>query len=397
MRTRALALLLIGIMGLTAFVAYAQKSTPSPAGPTSLVRGTKPIKIAVHFSTTGWVKSLGIEELHGSLLAVHEINAAGGIYGRPLDPVITDLQSDYTFAVTVAKKMAANKEIVAAVGDAVSGISMAMKPVYFEAHLPNITCTKAGPYTKENFDYVYRYCFNDDWAIPASLKLWKEKLALKTISLLHTADAWGVNAADILKESAPGLGVKILSRNSYSPTAIDVSAQLIRIKAENPDALVMWGYGEPVINAYKGAKTIGLKPQILGPGGILDATIMGAVKDEIMGVIVADAMSTDDPGTEVQKKFVNAFRAMYPGERHTTFSGGAYDAVYIIAEALKKIVKGDELVDRDDLKKALDQTDYIGTQGRFKWSPTYHDGPTELNLFTAQMVEGKVKLMRYSK
>jgi branched-chain amino acid transport system substrate-binding protein len=392
MKTRVLSIFLviaIILVGLVTFSAYGQKS--------AAVRGTKPIKIALHYSTTGWAKSLGIETLHGSLLAVEEINAAGGIYGRPLEPVITDLQSDYTLAVTVAKKMVADKEIVAAVGDEISGTSLAMKPVYFEEHLPAISGSKSGMFTKENMDYAYRFSFNDDWAIPASLKLWKEKFGLKTISLLHTADAWGVYAKDRLTETAPGLGVKILSRNSYAPTAIDVTAQLIRIKAESPDALVMWGYGEPVINAFKGAKTIGLKAQILGPGGILDAAILRALKDEVVGAIVAESMSTDDPGTEPQKKFVKAFRAKYPGDPHTTFSAAAYDAVYIIAEALKKIVKGDELVTREDLKKALDQTDYVGTQGHYKWSPTFHDGPQELYLFTAQIVEGKPKLMRYLK
>lgn len=206
-----------------------------------------------------------------------------------------------------------------------------------------------------------------------------------------------MSASEMLRASAPGLGIKVLSRNSYAPTAIDVSAQLIRIKAENPDALVMWGYGEPVINAYKGARTIGLKAQILGPGGILDASIANVIPEEVIGVIIADAMSTDDPMTGVQKEFVAAYKAMYPGETHTTFSGGAYDAVYIVAEALKRIVKGDEQVDRDDLKKSLDKTDFVGTQGHFKWSPTYHDGPEGLSLFTARKVDGKVKLMRYSK
>lgn len=390
MKTRsALFGIIVGMIGFAFFGFGPQQST-------ALASGSKPIKIAMHYSTTGWAKSLGIEELHGGLLAVEEINKAGGIHGRPLEPVITDLQSDYTLAVTVAKKMAADKDIVAAVGDGVSGIAMAMKPVYFEAHVPVLALVKAGPYTKGDFAYAYRVLYNDDWAIPQSLKLWKDALGIKTISLLHTSDAWGTNAGNVLDKVAPTYGIKVLSRNSYDPKAIDVSAQLIRIKAENPDAMVVWGYGEPIINVYKGARQIGLKSQILGPGGILDASIIKAIPEQVVGTIVADAMSTEDPATGIQKKFVAAFKAKYPGESFTTFSGAGYDAVYVLAQALKKVVKGDEQINRDDVKKALDQTDYMGTQGHFEWTPTYHDGPKQLVLLMAKRVDGAVRLMRYS-
>lgn len=384
------------IVLLVTFIAFMLLLTNTPA-PTQSIRGSKPIKIALHFSTSGWGRSFAVEELHGGLLAIHQINAAGGIYGRPLEVVITDLRSDYNYAVTVAKKMAADKEIIAALGDGASGIVMAMKPVYFEAHMPTIAPVKAGILTKENFDYTYRCLFNDDWAVPASLKLWKETLGIKTISILHTADAFGQSGGDTMVARAQEYGIKVLSRDNYAVTATDVTPQLIRVKAVSPDALIMWGYGEPIINAFRGIKTIGFNKQILGPSGIFDANIISAVPEQVIGAIIADAMSVDDPIDEVQKKFISAFKAMYPGETFTVYAGAVHDAANILAEALKKVVKGDESIDRDEVKRALDKTDYFGNVGHFKWSATYHEAPEQLMLMTAKKVGSEIKVVRYSK
>lgn len=122
---------------------------------------TGPIKVGVFMDLSGQTSSFGQSSVSGAKLAVSEINAGGGVLGRPLELVIEDDQGRPEQAATVVTKLINQDSVVAILGEVASSNSLAAAPIAQQAGVPMITPSSTNPKVTEVGDYVFRVCFID--------------------------------------------------------------------------------------------------------------------------------------------------------------------------------------------------------------------------------------------
>src|SRR5689334_12102769 len=123
----------------------------------------EPIKIGEFACLTGKDATFGQSQHKGILLALEEINAAGGVLGRPVELLSEDNQSKPGESATVAKKLLSRDKVVAILGEVTSGRSLEVAPLCQIAKIPMIATGATNAKVTQTGNYVFRVCFIDDF------------------------------------------------------------------------------------------------------------------------------------------------------------------------------------------------------------------------------------------
>ena len=156
----------------------------------ALAQSKEPILIGVGGPLTGQYAQYGAQWKKGFDLALDEINAAGGINGRPLQYVFEDTQSDPRQTVTIARKYVADERIVVEVGDFSSAASMAASPIYQAAGMVQFGFTNSHPDFTKGGDFIWSNAVNQKDEMPLLADFVRD-LGLKKIAVLHLNSDWG--------------------------------------------------------------------------------------------------------------------------------------------------------------------------------------------------------------
>src|SRR6186713_884177 len=123
--------------------------------------GGAPIKIGEFASLTGKEATFGISSHEGTLMAIEEINAAGGVLGKKLALLTEDTQSKPGESATVVNKLISRDGVVAILGEVASSRSLEAAPICQQSKIPMISPSSTNPKVTETGDYIFRVCFTD--------------------------------------------------------------------------------------------------------------------------------------------------------------------------------------------------------------------------------------------
>jgi len=149
----------------------------------AFAQGKEPVLIGVTGPLTGQYAQYGAQWKKGFDLALDEINASGGINGRPLQYAFEDSQSDPRQTVTIARKYVADERIVVEVGDFSSAASMAASPIYQAAGLVQFGFSNSHPDFTKGGDYVWSNAVNQKDEMPLLADFVRD-LGLKKIAII---------------------------------------------------------------------------------------------------------------------------------------------------------------------------------------------------------------------
>ena len=341
----------------------------------------EPIFIGSINDVTGFAAAYGVPERDGQRLAVKIINEQGGINGRPLELVERDTQGDANRTVQYFEELAGDPKISAIVGFTTSNDANAVKALANKLATPMIAFVGAASYTAGDIRYLHRVLLGDLYLMQGILKFMSEEKGGKTFALLMQNDAFGQGAAKVAKDSYAKYGLTLVDEEQFSPKDTDVTPQLIRIREKKPDFIISYCVGlvSAVINKDREALGMTNIP-LIGPQNWGQASVIRASGPAAEGVLVASSMASSDPKPGTQMKVFNLYKesAGKPPSGAAPMYG--MDAIEILAAALRKAAAATGNVDRVKLEAALDQTDYQGATGHFKFSPTVHEivDPSEI-------------------
>lgn len=167
-----------------------------------------------------------------------------------------------------------------------------------------------------------------------------------------TKNDYSVGLSDIFAEKLKGMGGTIVTDVAYQEGDIDFKSQLTAIKAKGVDAIFIPGYYNEVALVAKQAKELGIKAPLLGGDGWSSPKLYEIAKDAINGNYFSNHYTTEskDPKTV---EFVKAFKAKY-NEVPDVMAALAYDATYMMAEAISKTKTVTSENIRDELAKIKD-------------------------------------------
>ena len=186
-------------------------------------RAQDAIKVGEYASLTGKEAGWGQTSHHGVVLAIEEINAAGGVLGKKLELAYEDNQSKPGESATAAKKLISRDKVIALIGEVSSGRSLEVAPIAQATHVPMIAPGATNPKVTQSGTYIFRVCFTDDFQGAVMAKFAKDDLHAKNVA---TPIAW---ASPGFSGTRSPLLVAKLSPRKITPKATRISARSSRL------------------------------------------------------------------------------------------------------------------------------------------------------------------------
>lgn len=354
----------------------------------------EPYKIGGVFSITGPSSFLGDPEEKSLKLAVEEINAQGGIDGHLLEAVIYDTEGDPGKTVLAVNKLISRDNVLAVIGPSLTATTLAVLPIVEKEKVPLISCAAGNKITDPVKPWVFKTAQNDVLAVAAIYDHMKKK-GIKKVGILTVENAFGESGKEQLVAQAPKLGMELVQQESFGTRETDMTAQLTRLRTAQPDALICWGTNPGPAVVAKNVQQMNLKMPLFQSHGVASPRFMelaGAAAEGILlptgKILVASQLQSADPQKAVLARYIESFEKAYKMPV-SGFGGYAYDAMHLLAKALKGTEGNKEKI-RDALEKI---TGYVGVTGTFNFSPQDHNGLGKDAFVMVEIRNGTWKLL----
>jgi branched-chain amino acid transport system substrate-binding protein len=314
-------------------------------------------------SMTGNEATFGDSSDKGIQLAIEEVNAAGGVKGRPLALKTYDDQGKPEEASVAATRLIVQDRIAVLLGEVASSRSLAMAPIADAKGVPMITPSSTNPEVTVARDgkvrpFVFRVCFIDPFQGTVMAKFASGKGIQRVAVLRDIKNAYSVGLADFFLAKFKELGGAVVDDQSYKAGDPDFKAQLTAIKGKNPQAIYVPGYYTDVALIARQARELGMKQPLMGGDGWDSAKLYEIGGKALDGSFFSNHYSPDDPSPRIQE-FVKRFKARF-GVVPDSLAAQAYDAGRIAGDAMARAADLSGPAVRDALAATKD---YAGVTG----------------------------------
>lgn len=325
------------------------------------------IKIGVAEALTGNAAQYGMPIRKGFELAVGEINRSGGINGNKLELVIEDEQGKKEEAINVFKKLIFQDKVLMLFGPTLSNSAQASDPVAQSAKIVVFGTSNTADGITSIGNYVFRNSVTEADILPVTLKVASQKTGLKKVAVLYgNDDIFTKSGYDNFAKALQALKIAVTTTESFAKGDVDFKPQLTKIKASASDAIVLSALvaeGGPIMVQ---ARQLGITLPFIGGNGMNSPRVFELAKDSSDNLWVGSPWSVENPAAE-NKRFISAYQKAYSAAPDQ-FAAQAYDAMYIVGQALKKIkLTGKIEPDRKALRDALPAIQFTGATGPFKF------------------------------
>jgi branched-chain amino acid transport system substrate-binding protein len=291
----------------------------------SLVVGCRATPDDVVFGLAGpFGESYGRSMQEGAELALHEINAGGGIGGRMLRFRTLDDLGGPEGAVAVAEQLYDDASVVAVVGHATSGATIAAASIYGRG-LAALATSATSPAISQLGPWIFRVAPSDSANAIALARA--ASAPGSRIAVLYENDSYGRGLALGFRTAAEARGAAVVESSPYLPTTEDFTPYLERMRAREVETIFIAGLEEGAARIIRQARQIGVETPFVGGDGIEGLSAEGSLFDGTrVGLLYHPTQSAR------ARAFAELFRARY-GREPDSFAALAYDAVHLLARA----------------------------------------------------------------
>jgi branched-chain amino acid transport system substrate-binding protein len=390
---------------IVSVIATACTSTEQPVSPTQIPETEdveveqpatmEPIIVGMDIPYTGPDALEGENVYKGVVLAVEEINAAGGLLGHKVELVIGDNQCDSAIGVSALRKMIETEKPLITIGSLCSSVSLAVMPILQEFEVASLDVTASNPGITEQ-------------AGPAGGNIWKFRMNLndllmneifgrdviakevERLAILGCNTDYGRGAIEVFQNA---IGDKIVAIEYFYYGDADFRSQLTSFKDLNADGLLIVGDSPEAAKIMSQMHELGMKLKIYGRGTVVDNGTLALLTPEILPLFEgAKEVNHWAPNPEAQF-LADAYFAKY-GETIRRDPGNGYFGMLVIAEAIKNcgVITGDLAVDRACVRDALDVLDiYLTGFGQVKFDD---HNQNRYDMYIAGIENGKVVVLQ---
>ena len=365
-------------------------------------QAAEPIKLGAFFALSGPAAHIGTPTKLVADMVVDQINKGGGINGQPIELIVGDTESDPAKAATIAKKFIFTDKVAAIIGPTSTAEGMNVKKIVEEASVPTFMTVGGDPVIMGgeklgSFNYVFKSPQRSSTAVKKLFGYLKDKKLTK-VGLLTASDAFGKDGLVWLEKLAPDFGISFVAKESFGPSDTDMTAQLTKIKNADPQALVVWTIGPAGAIVAKNKAQLGIKVPLFQCHGQPDPKYIELAGKASEGdrmpatkLMAAAQLPDSDPQKKVIQEFIRLYKDVYHYDNQfpiNTHSGYAWDAIYIVTNAMKKAG-----TDPKALRNAIEQTQgYVGVSGIYNLTPEDHNGLGVDSMVMVQVKDGKFVL-----
>lgn len=355
---KKLAFLMITLFMFSIVAGCGSKTAQTPTATT--------IPVGLNLELSGGAATYGADARDGALLAIEQINAAGGLLGKQLEAIVKDNKSAADEAMSVSSALV-GAGVVAQIGPATSGDVAGSTPIVTEKKIPLISPSATNEKvtiddkTGAVREYIFRVCFIDPFQGTLMAQFAKSTLNAKNAVIIKDSSTdYAKGLADYFKKTFVAQGGTILSEEGFVKDDRDFKAILTKVKGLNPDFIYVPGYYQEVAPLIKQARDLGITATIGGGDGwVSDDLVKVAGAANLNNTFFTTDFTAEDKDAKVVK-FVADFQAKY-NKVPNSFNALGYDSVQMLAQAIKDAGAADPVKIKDALAKIKD---FVGVTGK---------------------------------
>lgn len=362
---KGLSILLILVMVLSVLVGCQSGNGKTDEG--DLDSGDDTVKFAVLAPITGNFAEFGTSFRVATKMAADEINQAGGVNGKKIVLEVFDTKGDATESSDIARQLVDQKDVVGVIGDFTSTACMANAPIFGDAGMVQLSPTAShsdfAPMNEYMFSIMGRVDDESRFFVSSLVKEYKGK---DNMGIVYVNTDWGNQCNDIMIDQAAADGLTIVANEAYTEGEMDFTNVLNKVKNKNPDILVLIMQTVDAANALNTLSHMGWDVETVCQGASASAQVIELAAENAEGLCSTTSFFIDENVAE-EKVWLDQF-VKEAGFSPTVHAAVAYDAVYVMAEAVKKC--GDNIT-REGIKEGLQNLgEYTGFTGPIKFDET---------------------------
>lgn len=298
--------------------------------------GGDTILIGEFASLTGKEATFGTSSHEGTILAVKEINAAGGVLGKQLELRTEDDQSKAGEPANVVNKLISKDGVVAILGEVASSRSLEAAPICQQNSIPMITPASTNAKVTETGDYIFRMCFIDPFQGTVMANFATNTLKAKKVAVFTDVKSdYSKGLAKYFKEGFLKAGGTIVTELDFNGGDKDFKGQLTAIKTAAPDAVFVPGYYTDVALICIQAKQLGITVPLIGGDGWESEKLVELGGEAVEGHYFSTHYAADAAAPKVTA-FVEAYKKAYNNKVPDCMAALGYDSVYFLVDAIKR-------------------------------------------------------------
>ncbi|MGE5485807.1 MAG: ABC transporter substrate-binding protein [Ignavibacteriales bacterium] len=308
------------------------------------------IKIGCNAELTGSIPVVGQSCKNAALMAVDEVNKAGGLEvgGKKykIALFVEDNEDKAESAAAVAQKLINQNQVLAVIGPNASRNAIPAAAISEASKVLMVSPWSTNPKTCEGKKYVFRACFIDDFQGVVTAKFALNSLKATSAAVLYdVASEYNKGIAEVFKKTFEQSGGKILAFETYTTGDKDFSSQLTRIKDAAPDVLFLPNYYSEVPLQVQQAYKLGYKGKIVGSDSWGSPEIIKLGGADMEGHYFSTHYAPDI-ATPVAQKFIQAYKEKY-NSTPDDVAALTYDSFNLLFQAIKVAGKPDRQAVRD--------------------------------------------------
>ncbi len=322
--------------------------------------GGDTIKIGEFASLTGKEATFGTSSHEGTLLAIEQINAAGGLLGKKVELLTEDTQTKAGEPANAVNKLISKDGVIAILGEVASSRSLEAAPICQDNKIPMISPASTNPTLTQVGDYIFRVCFSDTFQGGALANFASGTLKAKKVAILTDVKSdYSKGLAKSFKEKFTSNGGQVGIELDFNGGDKDFKGQLTSIKGDAPDAIFLPGYYNDVALICIQAKQLGMNIPIFGGDGWESESLLAIGQDAMEGHYFSTHCSIEQPTPEMTA-FVEAYRKRFDNKAPDAMAALGYDSALVLADAIKRAGTTDGPALRDAIAATKD---FAGASG----------------------------------
>jgi branched-chain amino acid transport system substrate-binding protein len=372
-----------GLNKLKACAAGLFLATLTSLWPAIVNAGNKPaIELGVIVAQTGKARDYGEAAIRGAQLAADEINQKGGVLGRRLELVVFDNHSSALDSKQAALD-AVRRKVVGVVGAVWSTHSLAIGPVLQKNHIPMISPGSTAPEVTQNGQYLFRTCYTDDFQGKLMADFAYHDGGYRRAAVLtNFSETYSKILARYFTANFVFNGGEVVYDEGYKGTAADFKQLLTPLLSLKPDVIFIPGYSQDSGLIIKQAHNMGIRAVFMG-GDAWETAIADFGGEALEGSYFSTFWHPNVPYDRNQE-FLRRYKSSYGDKEISAYVPLAYDAVWLLAEAMARC----KSVASEKIRDALAAThNFSGATGRYTFN-AYGD-PIKKGASILKFTDGK--------
>ncbi|MDR1534802.1 MAG: ABC transporter substrate-binding protein [Planctomycetota bacterium] len=301
----------------------------------SAAEAGEPIVFGVAGPLSGDNAEYGALWRRGFDIALEEINGSGGIAGRRIEVVYEDSRSEPRQAASIAQKFVNDPAILAELGDFTTTATWAASPIYQRGGLIQLAFNPSHPELTKGGDFVFQLCPTQSDQAKALATVTAERLRAGKVAILYLNTDFGKAVRDQVAEQLRAKGIEVVADEGYQPTDKDFKSQLTKVKALEPDVIVLGSYYTDAAIILRQARDLGIKATYIASSSVHSPALFTIGGDAVEGLITLSVFNFANPNP-TQRSFFARYRAAHGNEEPNTFVAQAYDAIKLLAAAARR-------------------------------------------------------------